>query len=62
MFTEFAAASDIKHMMTVVNNKYGSRGAKVVTAVNGGVINATKVDYQQIKDGIEKGDFTKTTL
>ncbi len=59
VFTEFASTSDIKHMMTVVNNKYGARGAKVVTAVNGGVITATKVDYQQIKDGIEKGDFTE---
>lgn len=59
VFTEFASTSDVKHMMTVVNNKYGYRGAKVVTAVNGGVITATKVDYQQIKDGIEKGDFTE---
>ncbi len=59
VFTEFASTSDVKHMMTVVNNKYGARGAKVVTAVNGGVITATKVDYQQIKDGIEKGDFTE---
>jgi hypothetical protein len=59
VFTEFASTSDIKHMMTVVNNKYGARGAKVVTAVNGGVITATKVDYQQIKNGIEKGDFTE---
>lgn len=59
VFTEFASTSDVKHMMTVVNNKYGYRGAKVVTAVNGGIITATKVDYQQIKDGIEKGDFTE---
>lgn len=59
VFTEFASTSDVKHMMTVVNNKYGYRGAKVVTAVNGGVMTATKVDYQQIKDGIEKGDFTE---